>query len=470
MTKPSLRNWFRQALERFPDWIAKERPDDTVEISRIRVVERNLGIPVKLFLLVLLGYFFWASRWFDELVLFRESFLEVVQLFFLLYVVLNLVTGVLLAVMDKLSTGLVRETVLVVCLVDALFLGALTVIMGGFDSILFWLFPGLLVRNALSLPQAGRQIPMNLWVTGCYVGAGLLEVVTQQIEMQMLSPDMLRVLYPMGAVTPTEPVLLRVALLLLVGACCYGVEVLFDKQRRVEEEAREFGQRQQQLESAGRLAAEIAHQLKNPLAIINNAAFTLQRTVKEGKTITQQIRIIRDEVERSDRIITELMGYARLVEGHVERLEVAEEMERAVEQVFPAAAPYEVTIERDYVAPLPPLFMQRGHLSEVLVNLMKNAREAMQGRGTLRLSARALDGGRVEMVVADNGPGMAPEVSGRVFEAYYSTKEGGSGLGLAIVKHNVEIYGGEIRAESELGQGTRFTLMFPVRTMMRLRR
>jgi signal transduction histidine kinase len=470
MTKPSLGNWFRQALERFPEWIAKERADDTVEISRIRAVERDLGIPVKVFLLALLGYFFWASRWFDEVVLFREGFLEVVQLFFLFYAALNLVAGVLLVVMDKLSSGLVRETVLVVCLVDALFLGALTVIMGGFDSILFWLFPGLLVRNALSLPQPSRQIPMNLWVTGCYVGAGFLEVVTQEIEMQMLDPVTLRELYPMGTVAPTEPVLLRVALLLLVGACCYGVEVLLDKQRRVDEETREFGQRQRQLESAGRLAAEIAHQLKNPLAIINNAAFTLQRTVKEGKTITQQIRIIRDEVDRSDRIITELMGYARLVEGHVERLEVVEELERAVQQVFPAAAPYEVAIERDYRAPLPALFMQRGHLSEVLVNLMKNAREAMQGRGTLRLSARAVDGGRVEVVVGDSGPGMPAEVLDRVFEAYFSTKDGGSGLGLAIVKHNVEIYGGEIRAESELGRGTRFILSFPVKTMVRLRR
>ncbi|MCL4179846.1 MAG: hypothetical protein KJ072_19135 [Verrucomicrobia bacterium] len=456
-------------MVRFPEWITRERPDDAVEFGRIRVVERNLGVPVKAFLVVLLAYFFWWSRWFDEVVLFRESFLEVVQSFFLLYVILNVAAGVLLLLMDKLPAGLVRETVLVVCLVDALFLGALTVITGGFDSILFWLFLALLARNALSLPHPGRQLPLNLWVTGCYVGAGFGEVLKQEMELVMLDPKTQQVLFPAGIETPTEPVVLRVALLLLMGACCYGVEVLLDKQRRVEEETREFGQRQRQLESAGRLAAEIAHQLKNPLAIINNAAFTLQRTVKEGKTITQQIRIIRDEVDRSDRIITELMGYARLVEGHVERLDVVEEMERAVGQVFPAAAPYEVKIERNYLAPLPALFMQRGHLSEVLVNLMKNAREAMQGRGTLSLSARSPQAGWVELRVADDGPGMAPEVRERVFEAYFSTKDGGSGLGLAIVKHNVEIYGGEIRAESELGRGTRFVLSFPVKTVMRLR-
>jgi signal transduction histidine kinase len=470
MTKASSSNWFRDVFARFPEWIARERPDESVEIGRIRTVERNVGIPVKVFLVGMLGYYLWGARWFDEVVLLRETFLEVVQLFFFLYVGLNLGAAVLLVGMDRLSSGLIRETALVVCLVDALFLGALTVITGGFDSILFWLFLGLQMRNALSLPQPWRQIPLNLWVAGCYVGAGFGEGWKQQLELAMLDPKTQQLLYPAGVETPTEPVVLRVVLLLLMGACCYGVEVLLDKQRRVEEEAREFGQRQRQLQSAGRLAAEIAHQLKNPLAIINNAAFTLQRTVKEGKTITQQIRIIRDEVERSDRIITELMGYARLVEGHVERLDVVEELERAVEQVLPSAAPYGIAVVRDYLPPLPPLLMMRGHLSEILVNLMQNAREAMQGQGTLRLAARAREGGTVEIVIQDSGPGMAPEVLERVFEAYYSTKEGGTGLGLAIVKHNVEIYGGQIRAESELGQGTRFILSLPARTVARLRR
>jgi signal transduction histidine kinase len=469
MTRSISGNWFRDAFSRFPEWIARERPDESVEFNRIRLVERDVGIPVKAFLVVLLAYLLKGSRWFDGVVLLRETFLEVVQLFFVLYVVLNVVAAGCLIGMDRLSAGLIRETVLVICLVDALFLGMLAVITGGFDSILFWLFLGLLVRNAVSLPQPGRQLAMNLWVTACYVGAGLGEVLKQQLEFPMLDPEMQQILYPNGVETPTEPVFLRVTMLLLMGACCYGVEVLLDKQRRVDEEAREFGQRQSQLESAGRLAAEIAHQLKNPLAIINNAAFTLQRTVKEGKRITQQIQIIRDEVERSDRIITELMGYARLVEGQVERLSVVEEMDRALEQVLPAAAPYAIEVVRDYLPPVPSLLMLRAHLSEILVNLMQNAREAMQGHGTLRLSARARDAGRVEIIVEDSGPGMTPDVLGRVFEAYYSTKEGGTGLGLAIVKHNVEIYGGQIRAESELGRGTRFTLELPTQTVTRLR-
>jgi hypothetical protein len=113
-------------------------------------------------LVLLLAYFFWWSRWFDEVVLFRESFLEVVQSFFVLYVLVNVVSWGVLWFLEKLPLGVVRETVLVVCLVDALFLGALTVITGGFDSIMFWLYLALVMRNALSLPHPGRQLPLNL--------------------------------------------------------------------------------------------------------------------------------------------------------------------------------------------------------------------------------------------------------------------------------------------------------------------
>jgi signal transduction histidine kinase len=302
------------------------------------------------------------------------------------------------------------------------------------------------------------------------VAAGLTEGIMVQMEFEMLDPKTREALFPGGIENPTEPVLLRIVLLLLMTACCYGVEVLFDKQRRVEEEAREAALRQQQLQSAGRLAAEIAHQLKNPLGIINNAAFTLQRTVKEGKTITQQIQIIREEVERSDRIITELMDYARLVEGRVERLDVVEELDAALRQVFPEGVAFEVRLERDYARALPPLMAQRSHLSLIFVNLLQNAREAMNGRGTLTLTVHPRDPFTVVVTIADTGPGIPTDKREKIFEAHYSTKEKGSGLGLAIVRENTELYGGTVKVESELGKGTKFTLEFPARTMVRLRK
>ncbi len=253
-------------------------------------------------------------------------------------------------------------------------------------------------------------------------------------------------------------------MLWLLTACCYGAQIL----RRAIEESREFAVREGQLLYAGRLSAEFAHQIKNPLAIINNAVFSLQRAVKAGRTdILPQLEIIREEVERSDKIITQIMGYAQLSEGHVEKLDLVDEVNRAVEETFPKAVDTGVRIERRYAPHLPPLLMQQKHLSQILVNILQNAREALNGKGKVMVLVGVRGDESVEIVIADNGPGIAPEKIERVFEQYYSTKEKGTGLGLAIVKHNVELYAGRVRAESELGKGARFILTFPAKTVMK---
>jgi signal transduction histidine kinase len=178
------------------------------------------------------------------------------------------------------------------------------------------------------------------------------------------------------------------------------------------------------------------------------------------------MEIIREEVERSDKIITQIMGYAQLAEGHVEKLNLIEEVNHAVDQTFPAAVETGVQVERRFAAHLPPLLMQRDHLSQILVNLLQNAREALSGKGKVTVSVSVRRDEAVEIIIADNGPGISPDKVEKVFEQYYSTKEKGTGLGLAIVKHNVELYAGKVRAESELGKGARFILTFPAKTVV----
>src|SRR6266487_1192324 len=389
-------DWFR-----LPDWLTSRAPDFGQQATRIRTVERHIILPVKGAIMLLLVVYLFFSNWFDEVYTYREAVLLTVRLFFLIYVVINLAGMIILAGMDELPFKLIRELVLAEVVVDILFWAAMAVVTGGFDSMLYWLFLGLIIRTAVSVPVASTQIVLNLLACACFFGAGLVEVAITNAEPEFFEES-------------NEPYILRMAVLLLMTFCCYGLQVLFDKQRRVNEEAIEFAQRQQQLQSAGRLAAEIAHQLKNPLGIINNAAFTLQRTVKEGKTITQQIQIIREEVERSDRIITELMGYARLVEGRVEK--------QAILRVFPSAVKYEVKLHRDYSPALPPLLMQRMHLSEAFVNLLQNAREAMSGRGNIYVCARMGENYSVTISIADDGPGIAPEKVDKIFEPYFTTK------------------------------------------------
>ncbi len=284
------------------------------------------------------------------------------------------------------------------------------------------------------------------------------------------------ILYPhigeatLGSDESAEPFVLRMIVLVLMAACCYGLQVLFEKQRRAEEEAREFSARQEQLHSAGRLAAQIAHQIKNPLGIINNAAYSLQRALEGKNTGLQQLQIIREEVERSDQIITKLMGYAQLAEGKVEKLKIEEEIDRAIREVFPSGAAYEVLVNTEYAEHLPLLLMQRGHLSEILVNILQNAREAIAGRGKIRVSTEAGEDQSIVVTITDNGPGISKSQISKVFEPYFSTKEKGTGLGLSIVKHNAEMYGGTVSVESELGNGARFVIKLPTRTFLKLQK
>jgi two-component system, sporulation sensor kinase E len=99
---------------------------------------------------------------------------------------------------------------------------------------------------------------------------------------------------------------------------------------------------------------------------------------------------------------------------------------------------------------------------------LKNAREAVGDRGNVVVSADRHRDHAIEISVRDDGTGIPPDKIERIFEAYYTTKERGTGLGLAIVKHNVELYGGTVRVESELGKGAKFSLTFPAKALMKL--
>jgi signal transduction histidine kinase len=443
-------------------------PDAPQLVDRITTMERDLILPLKVAAIAMLLHSFYFTPWFGKVLGELEIAVETTQFFLWIYIGLNVVVAGVLLSMHRLPLPLVSWVVFAMSLVDGIFLSALTVVTGGYESILYWLFLGLIVRGAVSVPRATSQIMLNLTLVACYVLAGLIVINAADY----LDPGQREILFPGTSDNPAEPLLLRLVLLILMTVCCYGVQVLMERQRQAVEEAREFAMREGQLRSAGRVAAEFTHQIKNPLAIINNAAFSLQRALKQGRPVSsEQIRIIQEEVERSDRIITEIMGYAQLSEGHVEKLNVIEELDNALERVFPPAVPYPVKIHRDYSRGFPPVLMQRRHFSEALINVLQNAREALGDKGgNVFLNAQCLSDLSVEISIRDDGPGIPPEKHGKVFEAYYTTKEKGTGIGLATVKHNVELYGGTVRVESELGKGARFVLLFPARALITLPR
>ena len=453
-----------RSWRRLVELLKETEPPPEQMALRLQAVERDIILPVKAIFALLLSYSFFFSRWFEDVVIPRSVAQLMIERFFVIYLIVNfLVAIVLIKSRHKIPSLNVQRVIFASSFLDGVFLSSLAFITGGFESLIYWVFIGLIIRNAVSSPLAVPQLLLNGSAVLCYVLAGIMNVIIAEDlqEFDDFSQNMHE--------NPTEPFLLRIAVLVLMAACCYGVQVLFEKQRQAIEEAREFATRQQRLRTAGRLAAQIAHQIKNPLAIINNAAFSLQRAITEGKQGNlQQVEIIREEVERSDRIITELVGYAQLAEGRVEKLKLSEEVEKAIVQVFPPAANYHVEVLRDYAPGLPPLLMQRGHLSEIVINLLKNAREAMNDKGRVNIKATTGPEQSVLLVVSDEGGGIPKERFDRIFDPYFSTKPKGTGLGLSIVKNNVEMYGGTIEVQSELGKGATFIINFPTRTFMKM--
>jgi signal transduction histidine kinase len=457
--KPSPWQW----LKRLFTLLEIPAPDPPRLLRRIEIMERNIMLPVKALAIGAIFYSFVSTPWFGVTLSMLDVTVEMVQYVFYFYVLACAVFAVLLLNIMRLPLAIVQWTVVTSSLVDGLFISGMALLTGGQSSILFWLFVGLIIRNSISIPSGVSQLVLNFAISLCYVLVNALDISV----VSNLDDATLRSLDLTSHENWGQMFVLRLAVLWLTAICCYGAQVLLERQRLAAEEAEEFDVRAGQLHSAGRLAAEFAHQVKNPLAIINNAVFSLQRALNDGKTdVAQQVEIIQEEISRADQIITQVVGYAQLTEGHVERLNVIQELDRAIAQVFPSAVSLNICVHREYDRAFPPLLMQRQHLSEIFVNLLKNAREALGEQGNIFVTADYHHNNLIKISIRDDGPGIPPDKVERVFEAYYTTKKGGTGLGLAIVRHDVELYGGVVRVESELGKGALFTLVFPAKMFM----
>ncbi|MDA8164588.1 MAG: ATP-binding protein [Desulfobacteraceae bacterium] len=243
------------------------------------------------------------------------------------------------------------------------------------------------------------------------------------------------------------------------GSCMGRVLLLNDvtAQRRLEWRLR----RQQRFAALGKMAAGVAHEVRNPLSSIKGIATLLGSKFPAGSQEAESARILVGEVERLNRAITELLDFARPLPLRIRPLALGKLIGDSLALVRSDAEALGITIRAEVPDGLPPLPADPDRLNQVLLNLYLNAIQAMEGGGLLTVRG-SFTPGRLVLTVEDTGCGIQPGDLDRIFDPYFTTKASGTGLGLAMVQKIVEEHGGQIGVESGPGRGTRVVVELPV--------
>jgi signal transduction histidine kinase len=218
----------------------------------------------------------------------------------------------------------------------------------------------------------------------------------------------------------------------------------------------------------GRMAAGVAHEINNPMAIISEKAGLIkdlvgfQEDFPQKEKMSSLVDSILRSVDRCSNVTHRLLGFAKRMEIRKESIDLAELLQEVVSFQTTETRHKNVMVRFDFPDNLPRIESDRGQLQQVFLNIFNNAIAAVSKGGKVDISA-AHRGREVVVAVADDGAGIAPENVRHIFEPFFSTKgEFGTGLGLAITHDIVEKLGGRIDVESEVGNGTRFTVTLPI--------
>ncbi|MBF0327762.1 MAG: ATP-binding protein [Nitrospirae bacterium] len=229
------------------------------------------------------------------------------------------------------------------------------------------------------------------------------------------------------------------------------------------------------LASIGRLAAGIAHEINNPLAIINEKAGLMKDLLqisddfKYKDKFLLQIDSMENAVKRSRTITHRLLGFARRMDVKLEPVDINSVITEVLGFLDKEAAYQEIRIDQDLQPGLPNIMSDHGQMQQIFMNIINNALDAVGHGGIIQISSRQTDNKTVRVDICDNGPGMPPEVLKKVFEPFFTTKKGsekrGTGLGLSITYGLIKKLGAKISASSEVGIGTTFTILFPIKSV-----
>lgn len=222
----------------------------------------------------------------------------------------------------------------------------------------------------------------------------------------------------------------------------------------------------EKLALVGKLAAGMAHSIRNPFTSVKMRLFSLGRSIHLNETQQDDFDVISHEIRHIDTIVQNFLEFSRPPKLKMQRVSPSAVVDMAIQLMKHRLASYEVDVDVNRKKALPEIEIDPEQLKEVLVNLMVNACEAMKKGGhILILEESVLDRTREKVVlirISDNGPGIAADILEKVLQPFFTTREEGTGLGLSIASRIIEEHGGHLDVQSVEGQGAEFIITLPV--------
>ena len=217
----------------------------------------------------------------------------------------------------------------------------------------------------------------------------------------------------------------------------------------------------ERLAAVGNTVAHIAHEIKNPLLIIGGFARQLLKVPQFDAAARHKLSTIAEEVVHLEEMVAEMRDFVRRPPAKKQPGDMAAAIAGALDLFEDSFKEHHIRVRQMAETPLPTVAFDPQQMHQVLINLFKNAQEAMPKGGEITIASR-VRGPNLETGITDTGPGMPPEVVANIFQPYFTTKEMGTGLGLAICQAILQEHGGRILVTSTPGVGTTFTLQLPL--------
>lgn len=221
------------------------------------------------------------------------------------------------------------------------------------------------------------------------------------------------------------------------------------------------------LVTVGKLAAGVAHSVRNPLTSVKMRLFSMERTVGLSESEREDLKVIAEEIRHIDGIVRNFLEYSRRPRLRMQKVSPSDVVDMALNLLKQRLDSYGVEVRLSRQSWLPEIYADPDQLKEALVNLLVNSSEAMGYGGLIVIrEEEVVDepwGRKVVIRVSDNGPGFPESIQGELFEPFFTTKEEGTGLGLTIAARIIEDHGGKLELSSREGEGATSTISLPVR-------